>query len=241
MQTILIIISVVVLGAVVIELFRTILLTYKAKELGKKVTPFSKINPGAEEKILVIGDSTSLGVGSENPNKSLAGRLSCDFPNASICNLSKNAMEVSTLLKELTAVSHMHYDIIMMHIGGIDTLKYTSMTKLSKNLNDIFNIAKKMNPDKIILVSMNNVGAAPVFKYSLLRPLYSSRSRKIRDFFSAECKKHEIIHADLFAEKKEDSLSRNPKKFYAADGIHPTDEGYGLWYDKIKKQIKNLI
>lgn len=240
MQTVVTIIVVAVSLLVLYGVVHIIRSTRKAKILGRKALPVSKENSKANKRILILGDSTAFGTGATNPNNSLAGRLSKDFPEASITNLSQNALNIDGLLKQITNISDKKFDTIMIHIGGIDTLTLTSFKKVRDRLIKIFDIAKKMATDNVILISMNNVGSAPAIKFPF-SILYSNRSRKLRDHFTDICTECKIAHIPLFVEKKDDPLPQNPTKLYASDGIHPSDEGYGIWYEKIKSGILNHL
>jgi lysophospholipase L1-like esterase len=39
-----------------------------------------------------------------------------------------------------------------------------------------------------------------------------------------------VTFVDLFRDPSEDPFVKEPKRYYCADGLHPSDEGYGLWF-----------
>jgi lysophospholipase L1-like esterase len=44
----------------------------------------------------------------------------------------------------------------------------------------------------------------------------------------------------LFEPRSSDPLVQNPQLF-SGDGIHPNDEGYAVWYGRIKEKIDNIL
>lgn len=203
-----------------------------AKKAGKKTNPFSQLSDKAQERILVIGDSTSYGVGALDPRNSLVGRLALDKPRAHIENLSQTAMDLKQLASSLKGVRKNSFDTLLIHIGGIDTLSFTSLQKLERHMENVAAEARRLCRGSTILISVNNVGSAPVFQFYPLSRLLTKRSKHMSSFFSDAATKHKMLHVNLYLEKEDDPLPQN--SHYAPDGIHPNDEGYGIWYKKIR-------
>ncbi len=38
-------------------------------------------------------------------------------------------------------------------------------------------------------------------------------------------------------EKHEDVFTKDPKRYYAPGDLHPSGDGYGMWYERIKTHI----
>lgn len=212
-----------------------------AKIISNKTTPVSQHLPNASKHILVIGDSTSFGAGAEKSKHSLVGRLINNHPDVHVDNFSENGMSLKKLLHRLQNSLTRKYDLVIIHIGGIDVLSMTSDSKINSLTEKIFHktltILKRNQPEKILLVSVNNVGCAPTFRYPL-DIFLEKRSRKLKNIFQSLCKNKNITHISLFAEKNDDPFAKQPQLLYSKDGIHPNDEGYGIWYDKINPYIK---
>jgi hypothetical protein len=64
----------------------------------KKTVPFSRSEPQAVFKILVLGDSTAFGTGATHPEDSTAGRLAARYPRASVTDLAVNGLRIAGLL-----------------------------------------------------------------------------------------------------------------------------------------------
>jgi lysophospholipase L1-like esterase len=47
-----------------------------------------------------------------------------------------------------------------------------------------------------------------------------------------------VHYVDMWRLGNNDPFKRDPKKYYSADGFHPSEDGYGDWYDHIDVVIK---
>jgi len=84
-------------GILAIILFdgkRTVLLAKKSTVLIKNTTSFRRLLPEAKMNILVLGDSTAYGTGTETSEESTAGRLGVLFPEANIKKSCRKWYEV---------------------------------------------------------------------------------------------------------------------------------------------------
>jgi lysophospholipase L1-like esterase len=209
-----------------------------AKKIGKSALSFSNFPKDATQRFLVVGDSTAFGTGATDPKNSVAGRLAQDFPGAQIENLAKNGINTRELRWILETIKTQRFDLIVMHIGGIDILSFTSLSQIRKHLTEILMLAQKLSKH-VILVSAMNVGSSPVFWFPI-STLYSHRTRAVRKIFLEESKKAAVPYVDLYRQKRHDPFCHSPETFFAPDKIHPNDLGYGLWYENIKKDLLKL-
>lgn len=208
----------------------------RAISAGKKAIPLSNIFPQARKRILIIGDSTSYGTGATDPKLSLAGRLIQDFPEYEIVNASENGINIKRLYEKLAGLSHERFDMIQIHIGGVDTLSFTRRDTLHTYIQKIYHCAQSMGAEVVVLVSMNNVGALPLFHFPLNR-LFDARSERVTKIFQEACQNTTMLHVPLHTHRAHEPLLRDGGKYFSADRLHPNEAGYGIWYEKIKAII----
>ncbi len=223
---------------VAVEAIRIGVYTRRAIMLGRGTSPVSQEKPGARVRILVIGDSTSYGTGAVNPSKSLVGRLASEYKEAAIANLSENAMNLKALAGKLALLESERYALVCIHIGGIDMLTFTPFKAMHRYLAKALESAKKIAP-RVVVVSMNNAGSVPAYRFPV-STLYEFRGRQMSRLFERACRESGVTHAPLFMERRDDPLLNERGGFYARDGMHPNDEGYGIWYEKIKPFLLNV-
>ncbi len=203
--------------------------------LAMKARPFSRTKPDSGMSILVIGDSTAVGTGASSPEHSLAGLLGVHFPNASIENRGVNGAKTRELIERLKKLSDRHFDLIMIHIGGNDVVRFTERKELKHDIDSVLRLAKQL-ADKVVLVSTGNVGTAKLLPYGT-RWLFTWRTRQVREILKSAAVKQGVSYADLFREHANDPFALEPRKYYAADFFHPSDAGYLDWFTLIKAKL----
>lgn len=217
-----------------------------AKKNGKKVQPVSQVKRNARMHVLVIGDSTSLGVGANSPKNSLVGRFIAQYPYAHVDNFSENSMTLKRLCEKLIFCVRQEviYDFVFIHIGGMDILLLSSFSKIAYYLQKVCGYALRLVCDgdgrRVIVVSANNVGSLPVFRFPL-STFYTRRSRKVCELYHNVCSENHVTHVPLFEEPNKDIFIKHSRVLFANDGIHPNDEGYGFWFIKIMGITSKVI
>lgn len=229
-------IGIALIAIVCIETVRIVILSRRAVHSGKKTTPVAQVNAQATKRVLVIGDSTSYGTGALEKENSLVGRLAKDFPNIEIVNASENAMSMERLHEKLQTLKGEKFDMVMIHIGGIDMLSFTPSSKIHTLAKDIFSLTRDLSAQKVFLVSMNNPVSAPLFRFPV-NHILDKRSKALTEVFADVCAQSSIDHIPLYVDNPDDPFHADPERYYAYDGIHPNDEGYGIVYEKIKTRV----
>ncbi|MCA9360704.1 hypothetical protein KC730_02325 [Candidatus Kaiserbacteria bacterium] len=232
-----------VLVLVIFVIFEVIWITTRAKRAvraGEVAVPASQKGGENSLRVLVVGDSTAFGTGASAPEFSMVGRLIADFPNLTVVNAAENALNVNQVRKKMQSLESEKFDIIIIHVGGVDTLAFTSAKKIRKELQNIFSCANKMQATSVVLVSVNNVGSIPLFHFPINK-IFRYRSLCISQLCHEESEKSSVVHVPLYAEKKEEPLYQNGIWHLSPDSIHPNDLGYEIWYKKVKLAVSPHI
>jgi len=206
---------------------RFFVLVQKTKVIIKNTTPFQKTNPGATMRILALGDSTMVGTGAKDNNNSTAGRLSSLYPEASLENISKNGMRITELNEKIKNIEN-KYDLIVIQIGANDIIRFTSNKTIDSELDKLLTKTKSLS-DKVIILHSGDVGETKMFPL-FIKPFYSKKSKQVREIYITQTKKHNADYVDLFDTHTKD-------EFYANDFLHLNDDGYEVWYEKIKEKL----
>jgi len=87
---------------------------------------------------------------------------------------------------------------------------------------------------RVIVLLYANFGLSPLFP-KLLRHILVQRSEKVRLIFEKICAQLKVPCIDLYTGESSDMLASNPFKqepetYFSSDYMHPSSEGYGLWY-----------
>lgn len=194
---------------------------------------------GEEPRILVIGDSTAVGTGASTSSKSVAGLVGGLYPKAMIRNRGINGAKVADAIKQLRDESEKNWDVVIIHIGGNDTLRFTDLNTLRADFRELLALAKTYGKE-VIHISTGSLGTAKLLPWST-RWIFTLRTRQTRSIFLEEGAQASIHSIDLFREPSNDPFAQEPETYYAADLFHPGDRGYADWFVKIRPVLENVF
>lgn len=225
---------------VAFQVWHTWRLIAVGKKLALEAVPFERVRLGAPTRILVIGDSTAVGTGATNNIFSIAGRLGVDFPEASVTNKGVNGMRTRELVGALQLIKKEKYDLIMIHIGGNDIVRFTNFDELATDIRKVLTLASGMS-DSTLLVTSGDVGTSKLLPLGT-RWLFSYRTRRVRDIFIFASNEANAHYVDIYGGHKQtsDPYREEPHVYYAADIFHPSDKGYENWYLFIHASLKEI-
>ncbi len=237
MDAVLLIISIILALIIIADTIQTRYLIAIGTQLAASAKRYEQSGTGP--RILVIGDSTAVGTGASSPKASLAGLLGQAHPDASIENHGVNGAKVTELIPRLEALAGNRFDLVVLHIGGNDTVRFTDLKDLERDYSAVLVLAKALSP-RVIHVSTGNIGTSKLIPWGV-RWLYTRRTRKTRDLFQGISKEKGVLYVNLFREAAQDPFAQNPKVYYAADIFHPSDAGYADWFKRISPVVGDIL
>jgi lysophospholipase L1-like esterase len=213
------------------------LLVKKSELLIADTEPFERKIPLAPMTILVLGDSTAYGTGSEKNELSTAGRLGHLYPEASIKNLAVNGLRLAGLLDLISNLPvKEHYDLVLVQIGANDIIRLTKMNDIRRDAESVFK-ELSLKTDKLVILHAGDIGDVQFFPL-YLSPILSKRSKEVRDVYQSLAIKYKANYVNLIDSPVSKKLRSDPEKYYANDLLHLSGEGYGLWFDEIEKTLR---
>jgi lysophospholipase L1-like esterase len=218
-------------------LLELLVLVYRVRigiELAGKSVSFESRPQAPRARVLVIGDSTGVGTGSSEPWESVAGRIARDFPGAEIVNLARNGARAKDVPVQLSGAGSGRYDVILLQVGGNDILRFTPLEELKASVTEILQIASG-KARRVIFISTGNVGLSPAF-FPPVNWIYTWRTRSARALFMDIARQQGARYVDLFRERGSGIFEDDPPKYYASDFLHPSGEGYAVWYRELCQQ-----
>src|SRR3989339_713819 len=197
------------------------------KQLAAASMPFAFTLPNPQKRLLIIGDSTAVGVGPSDPNDSIAGKFHRDFPGVEIINISRRGAQLSEIAGMFNRAEG-NFDLILIQGGANDIIYFTPLGKSANQLDMLFKEAKGRAPE-VVSITSGNVGLAPMFPWPL-NWVYSYRSKIFLDRFKKIAADNGVRFIELYQPRADDLLSQDIARFYASDGLHLTADGYEVWY-----------
>ncbi len=224
---------------IALSLFTNMFRMFKSILLIIQTTPYEQTVAG-DKRILIVGDSTGYGTGVCDPRLSVAGLIGKNFTSYSISNDSSNGRTIAGGIEVLQKLAQDdHYELILLQIGANDILQKRDVEIVQRELSTLYKEAKKHSKN-VVMLSNGNIGASYAFKGKEAET-YTALSRIFRTLYMDTAKLHEVVYIDLFEEPQDDVFVQDPKKYTAFDGLHPSEEGYAVWYKKLQPVLREML
>lgn len=190
--------------------------------------------PSPSLRLLLVGDSAALGVGADRPQHALAGLLSADFPGAQVLNLSRSGAMLADVHAQLRLAGS-GFDAAVLVAVGNDILRRRDVAQIAVDA-DALMAALAHRSSTVVWLGVANIGLAPLF----VPPWswwVSARVRWARRLFRAAAQRYGACYVDFFREARDDVFSREPLRYFAADGIHPSSSTYRHCYAVLRTAL----
>jgi lysophospholipase L1-like esterase len=222
------------------------LLTAQLRRLAKAraVTPRSlqasgSRPPQGSRRVLLLGDSTGVGVGCESSRQSIAARLAGEHPGAHVTNLCVSGARVEDVLDIAAALPAEPVDLVIVLAGGNDVLRWTRLDRLQANTLALQRLLRA-RARHVVWAGMANLGRAPLF----LPPfswLLSARARRVSRLLHRCAQRSGVWFIDFFRDAPADPFSAQPALYYGSDGIHPSGAAYAWCYRAMRPAIARAL
>lgn len=207
----------------------------KASELARRSEPLQHTPADATLRLLIVGDSTAVGTGVSAPQASLAGLLAQAYPRLRIDNRARDGATFADVAGQLQAETA-RYDLVLVNAGGNDVIRLRKLDDVYADIDRVAALARARS-DRVVLMPAGNVGNAPFF-FPPVSWLMTSRARTLHGHVQQAAARHGAVYVSLFKEKANDPFAQRPKELNAADGLHPSDAGYRVWFDELMAQAQ---
>lgn len=203
----------------------------QARELAQRSEPFSQRPAKPALRMLIVGDSTAVGTGASSPESSLAGLIAREHPRLLIDNRGRDGALLADVVAQLAIEER--FDIVLVVAGGNDVIRMRDRDAMRADVERVAAAASARAP-LVVLMPSGNVGNAPFF-FPPVSWLMTSRSRALHDFVARGAERSGAVYVDLFRERADDPFVADPS-LNASDGLHPSDAGYGNWWQELQEQ-----
>lgn len=210
---------------------------YESTLLVAESEAFSFENRDAEKRILVVGDSTAVGTGAEDPILSVAGRFHSDFPEAEIVNLAENGAKAADVLMQIRQ-SEGRFDLALVHSGANDILYFTVQKELFQTTRLLLQEAR-LRADTVVFMVSGDLGLLPAFDPPISW-IYSNRSAEILPVMKEIAEEVGVIYVDFYSITQNNLPVPDFERYTSRDFIHFNGDGYGVWYDIVRKTMQDV-
>jgi lysophospholipase L1-like esterase len=200
-------------------------------ELARASEPLQRSVEHARARLLIVGDSTAVGTGASSPRSSLGGLLAQAFPDLHIDNRGRDGATFADVERQLEGSAR--YDVVLIQAGGNDVIRLRDMDVVAADIDRVVRRARE-RAELVLLMPAGNVGNAPFF----FRPvswLMTSRARRLHESVRETAARQGAVYINLFKERADDPFAKRPE-LNARDGLHPSDQGYQVWFETLMAQ-----
>lgn len=183
---------------------------------------------GGTRTMLVLGDSTAVGVGADAPEHSVPGILAAEY-NLSVENLAKSGAVAADLEAQLARAQADRYNLILIQAGANDVIRLRDLASANADMEAVIREARKKS-DRVVILTAGKIGNAPIFPW-FLRSLMTARASDLRDMLKATAEAQGAAYVDLF--NTPDPFAQDPRRYYARDGLHLSADGYAFWAGEV--------
>ena len=205
-----------------------------SKDLVQKTVKYENITEDKSKTLLILGDSTAVGVGVNKREDSIPALLSDKLKVTYTENKSVSGAKVSDLKEQLQNIKLKNYDYILIQIGGNDVVAREDADKVGKELGELIQTLPK--DAKIIVQMCGDVGVPTLLPW-FVRGYYTGLSLKYHTVFEKITKENGGVYINLYEDPKTDPFLKSPEVYLAKDGFHPSSSGYKLWFAKLEEVI----
>ena len=206
-----------------------------AKRKRVETTAFSHNEAAPARRFLIVGDSTGVGIGSVDSRSTISGRLAAAFPGTAIVNHSRDGARSADVPVQIEAGAG-HFDLILVFVGGNDVIRLSSYASVLQAAEHALDVASSRG-EHVAVVPPADLGTAPIWVWPL-DAVFSRRAETVRRAWQYAMRERTNVHlVDLRMPRDRDPFRIAPRRFYSPDGIHPSADGYALWFAQITRQV----
>ncbi|MCX8113508.1 MAG: SGNH/GDSL hydrolase family protein [Burkholderiaceae bacterium] len=197
-----------------------------------------EIGTGARLRLLVVGESTAVGVGAAHHGEALAGELAGRIAakvgrRVAWRVLGENGATARRTLR-LVEATHAEADLAVVALGVNDVLEQTRLARWRRDVAALVAaLQERTGARDVILLEV-----PPLAKFPAL-------PRPLRDVLGADSRRLDAVLARLAA--RLDAPDRRvrhyrfafdgAREFFARDGFHPSALGYARWTELIASRF----
>ena len=194
--------------------------------------------PGPPVRVVWLGDSTAAGVGAAHPEGSLPHQVASRLDRPiELAVLARSGARVGDVLEhQLPRVAGLRPDLVVVSVGANDVVHLTSGRRFRSRYGRLLD---GLRPHPVLVLGVPDMGAVSRFAQPL-RAVAGWRGRALDGAVrGAVARRGEVAYVDI-AGRTGPAIRRQPDRYLARDGYHPSDAGYGLWAEAVVDVARGL-
>jgi lysophospholipase L1-like esterase len=136
--------------------------------------------------------------------------------------------QLARAVEQLARCGCRKVDFVLIHACGNDVIEFRPVDAFEADLRAAIAMARQLS-DNVVLMPGQNFSVAPFFLRGLSH-IVTRHAVKLHAVVERVTAELGVTFVDLFRDPAEDPFVKEPHRYYCPDGLHPSDEGYGLWF-----------
>ena len=227
----LIIFTIIILLVVLYYGGKVIYTKHISGKLISKTTLYKNESGDYTKTLLVLGDSTAVGVGATDKNDSVPALVASKIGATYTENYAVSGAEVGQLDDQIKHIKRDRYDMILVQIGANDILARNDVLVVSIDLERVLTDLKSKT-NKLVFLTAGNMGDPEVIPF-FLKSYYTNLTLSYHSSFEKIAEKLGITYVNLYEDASIDPFTLDPDTYYASDKFHPSSAGYAHWFKKV--------
>ena len=198
---------------------------------------FELDRPGAGGPSVVwLGDSTIVGEGASSAAGAVPTMVQDGLgrPDAALTVLAvSGARAVDVLVHQVPRVVAARPDLVLIAVGANDTIHFTGRGEFRRAYEAMVRGLPAGVP--VVLLGVPDMGSVARFAQPL-RAMAGRRGRHLDVEVRRVAAATGAVYVDI-AGQTGPAFRRDPRRYFSADGFHPSDAGYRLWADAVLKVL----
>ena len=228
----------VLLGAACVPVVMIVVLAVEV-QLARRGEPLADVDlsfPTAGSRTAVwLGDSTAAGVGVTIGGDALASVVAGAHDERVEMLAVSGATLADVVSDQLPAVAGLRPDVVYVSVGANDVTHLTRVDDFEQRYKQLLDGLPAGVP--VRLLGVPDMGAPPRLAQPL-RALAGWRGSQLDDVVRrVAAGRQQTVYVDI-AGPTGPPFRRDPQRFFAEDGYHPSAAGYGLWADAVRAAAK---
>jgi len=209
----------------------------RARRFAKAGQRFERRLSAQGARVLILGDSTGVGVGATVPDESIAGLLAADYPDADIVNVAVSGTRVASAIAQVRACldAGVRFDLALLHVGANDVVADTPLHQLALDCDALLQELGKLAV-RTAWLGPPDLGLAPLFPRPYARVM-ASRSRAAAHVFCAAAARRNVVFVDFSAPVHAAHFRARRRNHFAVDGFHPNSATYRYAYTTAREML----
>jgi lysophospholipase L1-like esterase len=181
---------------------------------------------------VALGDSTVEGIGATSPLTTYVMRLHAHlrriYPRATVANLGvSGATSADVVADQLEAAVARRPHLVTISIGPNDITTRVPVATYERNVATVFGRLARETDAVVVANLLPDLAVTPRFRATAHEDVVGEQTIRFNEALTRQARRFGVDLVDLYTASRAEVPDR--PELLAADGYHPSDEGYARW------------